>query len=86
MMLLLLIDVKRHCYLADAQWEKSRWSGSATMIVGYTLYTLQLQVLKTNYLFLHTYLTVGTYIGGFYSFVEDWDRSRGAEGHTTCRK
>ena len=23
---------------------------------------------------------------GFYSFVEDWDRSSGAQGHNICRK
>ena len=23
---------------------------------------------------------------GFYSFVEDWDRSKGAQGHMVCRK
>ena len=24
--------------------------------------------------------------GGFYSFVEDWERGAGAEGHTVCRR
>ena len=24
--------------------------------------------------------------GGFYSFVEDWDRCPGARGHLTCRR